>query len=197
MAWNTELTKRRLLDAGTRQFALHGFAGARMESIGEDAQVNKERVYRYFGNKQGLFEAVLAEQLSGLLDGLAAHGEGPAAVAELAGIMFDRVQDRPEMARLLAWESLELSAAVALETRRPACASVADSISGSLGAISRSHAEQLLLSIVSLTVSWSTLARLTEAVAHGTTTAARREALVAQVHAIAQALTERHGVGSI
>ncbi|MFV0287140.1 MAG: TetR/AcrR family transcriptional regulator [Demequina sp.] len=188
MAWDTDRTRERLLAAGVRQFAKHGFAGARIDAIGADAGVNKERVYRYFGNKEGLFQAVLASQLAGLLDGLAAHGSGPAAVGTLAGAMFDRCEAQPDLPRLLAWESLELDHAVGIDARRPVCAGVAASIGSATGS-DHEAATQALLSIIVVVVSWTTLPRLTDAVAPGTSGAARRAAVVAHATAIGTSLT--------
>ena len=60
MAWDTERTKRLLLDAATAEFSEHGLAGARVDRIAASAGVNKERIYQYFGKKDDLFAAVLA-----------------------------------------------------------------------------------------------------------------------------------------
>lgn len=54
-------TKRRILDAATLEFAEHGYAGARVNHIATAACANKQLIYRYFGGKQGLYEAVLIE----------------------------------------------------------------------------------------------------------------------------------------
>ncbi|MCD5348909.1 TetR/AcrR family transcriptional regulator [Kineosporia mesophila] len=118
MAWDTEATRQKLLDAGVRQFAAHGFAGARMDAIGRDAGVNKERVYKYFGGQA----AVLTYELTGLLEGIDITRVGAEVVGEFTAALFDRYRARPELPRLLAWESLELDQAVALERRRPICA---------------------------------------------------------------------------
>ena len=60
MAWNTEETRRRLKEAAVVEFAASGLAGTRMEKIAERAGINKERLYRYFGDKDQLFATVLA-----------------------------------------------------------------------------------------------------------------------------------------
>ncbi|WP_221585308.1 TetR/AcrR family transcriptional regulator [Microbacterium sp. G2-8] len=190
MPWDTEATRRRLLDAGVRQFAAHGYAGTSMDAIGRDSGVNKERVYRYFGDKRGLFSAVLARELSGLLDGADVHGTGVEAVAEFAGWMFDRFEERPTLPRLLAWESLEFDETVAVDRRRPLCASHAAQLQGALPGSALLDVEQLVLSIISLAASWTTLARVADiALTAGSGDGERRDAIVRHAGAAAAQLT--------
>ena len=59
MAWDTEATKRRILDAAVAEFAAHGLDGTTIERIAGVAGVNKERIYNYFGGKRDLFAHVL------------------------------------------------------------------------------------------------------------------------------------------
>ena len=61
-------TREALLVAGRTEFAEHGLAGARTDRIAALAQVNKQRMYAYFGNKEGLFTAVVADALNDLLE---------------------------------------------------------------------------------------------------------------------------------
>ncbi|WP_156762123.1 TetR/AcrR family transcriptional regulator [Microbacterium karelineae] len=190
MPWDTETTRRRLLEAGARQFAAHGYAGTSMDAIGRDSGVNKERVYRYFGDKRAFFAAVLARKLTGLLDGADVRGSGPDAVAEFAGWMFDRFRDSPALTRLLAWESLELDAAVAAEARRPLCASHAAQLQRALPGSMRGDIEQLMLSIISLAASWTTLVRVADVVLTvGANDHDRRAAIMRHARAAAAQLT--------
>ncbi len=55
-------TRRILLDAAGEEFALSGLEGARMQAIVKRAGVNERMIYHHFGSKQGLYEAVLADQ---------------------------------------------------------------------------------------------------------------------------------------
>ena len=75
-------TKTKLLAAATQAFVAFGPAGARVDAIAEAAGVNKRMLYHHFGDKQGLYLAVLA-----------------AADLEDGPVSGDR-------ARLLAWEGL-------------------------------------------------------------------------------------------
>ena len=48
-----------ILDVATREFAEHGFSGARVDEIAERTRTTKRMLYYYFGSKEGLFVAVL------------------------------------------------------------------------------------------------------------------------------------------
>lgn len=57
-------TRERILDAAATEFAEHGFAGARVAAIAERSGANVERLYFYFGDKRGLFTAVMGEVMT-------------------------------------------------------------------------------------------------------------------------------------
>jgi len=52
---------RKMLDASLHEFSARGYDGASMDSIAERAEVSKPTLYQYFGDKEGLFAAVLQE----------------------------------------------------------------------------------------------------------------------------------------
>lgn len=132
---SSEATTRRILDAAREEFAEHGFKGARIERIAEDARANKQLIYRYFGDKDGLHEAVLEEMVAvwsteqtalpddttsaGASDArtwarlsvweMLAAGEGPAPGADvLRGSILRRVEEvRREQREGLVDESLD------------------------------------------------------------------------------------------
>jgi AcrR family transcriptional regulator len=82
MAWDTEGTRRRLKEAATVEFAERGPDGTTMARIAERAGINKERLYKYFGDKRALFETVLTDEL----DKLAAEVSLTAGVSVTGGI---------------------------------------------------------------------------------------------------------------
>jgi pimeloyl-ACP methyl ester carboxylesterase len=53
--------KARVLTAAHEEFCSNGYDGASMERVAIQAQVSKPTVYQYFGDKDGLFAAVLNE----------------------------------------------------------------------------------------------------------------------------------------
>jgi AcrR family transcriptional regulator len=106
MAWDTEGTRRRLKDAATAEFAEHGPDGTTMAAIAERAGINKERLYKYFGDKQALFETVLTDELDKLAASVAPTPAGFEDIGEFAGRTFDYQAAHPQLVRLLLWEGL-------------------------------------------------------------------------------------------
>ncbi|MGE0845270.1 MAG: TetR/AcrR family transcriptional regulator [Flavobacteriaceae bacterium] len=54
-----ERTRRSILEAARHEFCQHGFNGARIERITRKSRSNTRMIYHYFGNKEGLYLAVL------------------------------------------------------------------------------------------------------------------------------------------
>ena len=106
MAWDTEGTRRRLREAATAEFAEHGPDGTTMARIAERAGINKERLYKYFGDKQALFETVLTDELDKLAASVGRPESGLEDIGEFAGRTYDYYATHPELIRLLLWESL-------------------------------------------------------------------------------------------
>jgi AcrR family transcriptional regulator len=189
MAWDTEQTKNRLLDAAAEEFGAHGFAGARIDRIGTGAGVNKERIYSYFGSKAGLFEAVITCHLIKGLDETPLSGVGPQAVADFAGAYFDASVLTPKLARLTGWEGLERSTPVGAEQRAVRASNKVAAIDAALPGVSVAAAQDLLLTIVTLCHGWIVGRNLGLIIAGDPDGNARRRAhLVMSTRAIAEAL---------
>lgn len=107
MAWDTEGTRRRLREAALVEFAAHGFEGTSVSAIAGRAQVNKERLYSYFGDKRALWDVVLSTELERLATAVQLSGAGLDDVGEFAGATFDYHAAHPELGRLLQWEGLQ------------------------------------------------------------------------------------------
>src|SRR5664280_744342 len=54
-----EATRAAILKAAEEAFALHGFAGARIEAIAAASGYNNGLIFRYFEDKLGLYRAVV------------------------------------------------------------------------------------------------------------------------------------------
>lgn len=107
MAWDTEGTKRKLLEAATAEFAEHGPDGTTMARIGRRAGVNKERLYNYFGTKDELFALVLGQELSKAAAAVPLEEiSSPRDVGAYAAAVYDYHQHHPQLSRLLVWEGL-------------------------------------------------------------------------------------------
>jgi len=61
-----EESRAAILEAAAYEFAKHGIAGARTDSIAREAHVNKALLYYYFKDKETLYGAVLDDAFSGL-----------------------------------------------------------------------------------------------------------------------------------
>jgi AcrR family transcriptional regulator len=84
-------TRRRLLHAGRRRFALYGYERTTLRQIAADAGVNLALIKRYFGSKEGLFEAALSA--------------APDQMAELDDIVGDQARLAEFLSRELATET--------------------------------------------------------------------------------------------
>jgi AcrR family transcriptional regulator len=194
MAWDTERTKRLLLDAATAEFGEHGLAGARIDRIAATAGVNKERIYQYFGKKDDLFAAVLGARLQASMDDVPMRGTGPEAAGDYAGRLFDHHLADGVIPRLVFWEGLERGEATAADAARVSyheekVARFQELLPG----LDRAAAGELLLTIVSLVNAWPVLGHL-DGFLVGTgpdRVAERRVVIVESVTAIARAALDR------
>ena len=57
----TPVSRERILEAAARVYAMHGFRGATTRLIANEAGVNEVTLFRTFGSKSALIEAVLAQ----------------------------------------------------------------------------------------------------------------------------------------
>ncbi|GAA4053660.1 TetR family transcriptional regulator [Arthrobacter methylotrophus] len=191
MAWDTERTKRLLLEAATAEFCHFGLAGARVDRIAATAGVNKERIYQYFGKKDLLFDAVIASQLSKVVDEVRIEGSGPEALADYAGRLFDHHHQDATLPRLLFWEGLERGDYVVNRPDRAVnCTDKVDGVIGALPGTSREDAADLMLTIIALCDAWPVLPELDGLMAGKGSSRAerRRKAIVHTVFLAAQGL---------
>jgi AcrR family transcriptional regulator len=106
MAWDTEGTQRKILDAALAEFTEHGPTGTTIERIATLAGVNKERIYHYFGNREALFARVIRDESARLTDNVLFDPDVEDPMGTYAGRIFDYHLSRPQMVRLLLWDSL-------------------------------------------------------------------------------------------
>ncbi len=106
MPWDVEGTKRRIYEAARAEFAERGPDGTTVDRIAKRAEVNRERVYNYFGDKRALFATVIRcelDKIAAAVPLVIAHTDD---VGEFAGRTFDYQRAHPELARLVLWEGL-------------------------------------------------------------------------------------------
>jgi AcrR family transcriptional regulator len=103
-------TRADILKMATREFAEKGYDGSRVDEIAELTETSKRMIYYYYGDKEGLFQAVLEEcytsirSIESLLD-LDAYPPDE-ALRRLVQITFDYHNDHPEFVRLVMNENI-------------------------------------------------------------------------------------------
>ena len=105
-----ERNRGRILAAALGEFARYGLGGARVDRIAARARANKRMLYYYFGNKEGLFLAVLESRYAhirraelGLHLGALDPVEG---IRRLVAFTWDYYLKHPEFLTLLNSENL-------------------------------------------------------------------------------------------
>jgi AcrR family transcriptional regulator len=118
---HADVAREAILHAGQDTFAHYGFSGARVDEIAKASGYNKALLFHYFGDKLGLYQAVMGrmkerilEHLGGTIERLAvASDETPTReqvisfVTESFRWVFDYYVAHPQTARTLAWEAAE------------------------------------------------------------------------------------------
>ncbi|HEV2528491.1 MAG TPA: TetR family transcriptional regulator [Thermomicrobiales bacterium] len=97
-------TRQRILDVATAEFARYGFAGGRVDRIAAAAGANKTLIYRYFGSKDGLFDAAVDAAIARNVEAVPIDsGDLPGWAVRLA----DLYRRDPTADRLSRWDALE------------------------------------------------------------------------------------------
>jgi TetR/AcrR family transcriptional regulator len=109
-ARDSDSTRTRILTAATAEFSANGYSGARVEAICRAAHANPRMIYHYFGDKDGLYVAVLGQVLSDLrseeLKLALKHTPPMQGMVELFDFIDDHFGRRPELISLLTGENL-------------------------------------------------------------------------------------------
>jgi AcrR family transcriptional regulator len=105
-----ERTRAEILEVATREFAAHGYAGARVDDMAALMRTTKRMIYYYFGSKEQLFVAVLEHAYAAIrsperqvdVDGL----DPESAIRRVAELTFDHHESHPEFIRLVSIENI-------------------------------------------------------------------------------------------
>jgi len=105
-----ERTRAAILAAATEEFTAHGLNGARVDEIAKRSGVNKRMIYYYFGDKNGLYLAVLEEIYADIRNAeirLHLADRDPVdAMRELVAFTWNYFIEHPEFLSLLSTENL-------------------------------------------------------------------------------------------
>jgi TetR/AcrR family transcriptional repressor of mexJK operon len=97
-ASRADATKARILDAALEAFIADGYAGTSTDQVAARAAASKQTVYKYFGDKPGLFRALADDITSRARDAVAAlkvdeHRDGEEVVRAIARRLVERTLD--------------------------------------------------------------------------------------------------------
>ena len=120
---NADRTRQRILDAALEEFSRYGLGGARVDRIAERAEANKRMLYYYFGDKDGLFLAVLEQSYVQIRSAERAldleHRDPREALKRLVEFTWRYYLDHPEFMTLLNSENLHKGRHVRKSKRVP------------------------------------------------------------------------------
>lgn len=106
---HSDLLETRILAAAVEEFAEHGFAGARIERVSATAGTVDRMLYYYYGNKERLYQAVLAkiyEDMIGAQREFVTPDDPVEGMRQLVLHSWDHYQAHPHLVRLLMNENL-------------------------------------------------------------------------------------------
>jgi len=107
---DSQKSKEDILRAAEEEFAEKGIYGTRVDEIAKKANINKRMIYEYFGSKEELYKAVLAEvygRLSREEIGLLSE-DIPCtdAIRKVIDLYFKYLKNNPTYVNLILWENL-------------------------------------------------------------------------------------------
>src|SRR5258708_18956487 len=117
---DAEVGREAILEGGEEVFAREGFAGARIDTIGAEAGYHKSLIFHYFGDKEGLYRAIMVRLKQRMMDG---YLEPLTAFAQCSDEMsasrlriflelsieryFTFFSQNPRNLHIMAWEAAE------------------------------------------------------------------------------------------
>lgn len=109
---SSEDRKVHVLERVTKAFAKKGFAGTRTADLAKAAGVSQALIYKLFGDKKGLYKAMIVHKLDEAQQGTLsveapAPGDDEGFFRQLALVILSRTQEDPDFPRLLLFSELE------------------------------------------------------------------------------------------
>ncbi|GAA1897741.1 transcriptional regulator, TetR family [Williamsia serinedens] len=140
---DSDRTRADIIAVATKEFADKGFAGARVDEITAKTHTTKRMIYYYYGDKEGLYQAVLEASYGKIrsLEQKVAHiDDDPiAAVRALAEVTFDHHARNPDFIRIVAGENILKGAHIKNSTAVQSMGSPAVDVLGSILAAGRAR----------------------------------------------------------
>ena len=133
---DAQATRARILKAAVREFARHGFSGARGERVARAARSSERMVYYYFASKEGLFRAALESVYASLRDAESTvrldEAEPLEALESFCRFVWDYYLKHPEFIGLVNTENLHQARHL---RRSPQLDELVSPVVGQLGAL--------------------------------------------------------------
>jgi AcrR family transcriptional regulator len=108
--YDPEKSRQDILSVATKEFAKHGYNGARIDAIAARTSTTKRMIYYYFGGKEPLYIAVLEQEYGRIRSfeaGLQLDLLDPEqAIRRLTEFTFDYDHANPDFVRLVAIENI-------------------------------------------------------------------------------------------
>jgi AcrR family transcriptional regulator len=107
---DAERTRAEILDIAQREFARHGFAGARVDDMAALMRTTKRMIYYYFGGKEKLYVAVLEKAYTEVRAAESTidvqHLAPVEAIRTLAELTFDHHEQHQDFIKLVSIENI-------------------------------------------------------------------------------------------
>ncbi|MEU5882443.1 TetR/AcrR family transcriptional regulator [Spirillospora sp. NPDC047279] len=107
---DADRTRAEILEIAQREFARHGYAGARVDDMAALMRTTKRMIYYYFGGKENLYVAVLEKAYSevrSLESSIDVQHLAPVeAIRTLAELTFDHHEAHPDFIKLVSIENI-------------------------------------------------------------------------------------------
>ncbi|HEY7487055.1 MAG TPA: TetR/AcrR family transcriptional regulator [Streptosporangiaceae bacterium] len=107
---DAERTRAEILDVAQREFARHGYAGARVDDMAALMRTTKRMIYYYYGGKENLYVAVLEKAYSEVRAAESAidveHLAPVEAIRTLAELTFDYHERHEDFIKLVSIENI-------------------------------------------------------------------------------------------
>lgn len=108
MSENKSGTEEQIFEAASRVFQRKGYAGARMQEIADEADINKSMLHYYYRNKDKLFQKVYQREVSRffpvIFEVLSSEDPLDEKLERLIDTYYDFLNDNPKMAQFIIYE---------------------------------------------------------------------------------------------
>lgn len=136
-------SRQTILDMATAEFCQHGYSGARVETIAARSRSNMRMIYHYFGNKEGLYLAVLEAGYARLRNRENAldldHAAPVEGIRALIRFTFDFFAANPDVLALINSENTQKARFL---RKLPNVQAMTMPLIGSIGALLKSGVKQ-------------------------------------------------------